>query len=298
MADFIQKFNNILGQTSQVIGVVDQAGDLLGVPGIGSAITDGIFGRSAPRGQFNITAMTSAINRYNGLLKSNLFLARITPPTTLDPSLSRDLIIFCDNANLPNVRMATDDIIRNGYGAEEKIAYKPLFGEIQLGFLVDGEGNAHKFFQDWINSQVSFDLRKGYGATDEYGKSPYEVNYKRNYQGAIQLCTYNEKQDNILEIEAFEAFPTSIDDVQLNWGDTDQLMRLSIRFNYTYYVSKTSAPTSAEGIFGATSFFGMLQKGASIVQTISTLKKPQSIGDVSNVINNASIIKNGILGRR
>ena len=292
MVDFIQRFNNILGQTSQAIGVADQVGDLLGVPGIGSRI----FGSQSPRAQFSINTFNAAINRYNGLLKSSLFLARIAPPATLSSSLSQDLIMFCDNANLPSLQMATDDIVRHGYGPQEKMPYKPLFGDIQLGFLGDGLGMTHKFFQDWINSIVSFDLSKGFSSYDSMGKSPFEVEYKENYQGGISLCTYNERQQNIIEIEVFEAFPIAIDHVQLNWNNTNDLMRIDIRFGYTYYNAKSSEPQIVEGL--GSNFFQMIQKGATIAQTVSTIKKPQSIGDVSNVLNNANIIKRGVFGTR
>jgi len=291
--NFINKFNNILGQTSQAIGVADQVGDFIGVPGIGSRI----FGGVSPRAQFSISALNSALNRYNGLLKSSLFLARIAPPRTMSSTLSQDLIMFCDNANLPSVQMAKmDDISRHGYGPSESMPYKPMFGDIQLGFLGDGSGMTHKFFQDWINSIVSFDMSKGFSSFDVSGKSPYEVEYKENYQGGLNICAYNEQQQNIIEIEVFEAYPVGIDDIQLNWGDNDNIMRMNIRFAYTYYNAKSSDPQMTEGM--GTNFFQMLQKGASIAQTVSTLKKPQSVGDISNVIGNANMIKRGVFGRR
>lgn len=296
MADFISKFNNILGQTSQAIGVADSVGDLIGVPNIASRI----LGSQSPRAQFSISKMNSALNQYDGVLKSSLFLARISPPLTMEQSVSQDLIMFCDNANLPNVQIAAnDEIVRSGYGPTESMPYKPMFGDIQLGFLADGRGLTHTFFQEWINSIVPFDLRKGFSATDGGGRSPFEVEYKQNYQGQIQICAYNVQQQNIIEVEAFEAYPSAIDDVQLNWNNTDDIMRMSVRFKFSYYVSKSTEPMGLGGLFsGGGSFFNMLMKGASIVQTISTLKKPQSIGDVANVVQNANIIKRGVFGNR
>lgn len=290
--DLTTKINTLIGGVQQVTGAGQAVGDLLGVPGL----FNGILGNVAPRGKFSINEFKSAMNQYEGLLKNNLFLVQIIPPFTMSDASARDIILFCDNANLPSVRLATDEgVVRHGYGPTEHMPYKPMFTEVQLGFYGDGKGMIHNFFQEWIASIVNFDLSQGFESNNtRTGMSPYEVAYKQDYATQIQMCVYNEVQSNIMEIEIMEAFPLSIDDIQLSWGSNDELMRISVRFAFTYYISKSSAPQSLMG--GGTSILGMLQKGASIAQTISTIKKPQSLGDFVNVVNNANIIKNGVFG--
>lgn len=290
--DLSTKINTLIGGVQQVTGAGQAVGDLFGFPGVFNSI----LGNVAPRGKFSINEFKSAVNQYNGLLKNNLFLCQIIPPATMAGASARDIILFCDNANMPSVRLAVDEeIVRNGYGPAESMPYKPMFTEVQLGFYGDGEGMIHTFFQEWINSIVNFDLRNGYEAfSSRTGMSPYEVAYKEDYATQMQMCVYNETQNNIIEIEIFEAFPLAIDDIQLNWGSNDEIMRINVRFSFTYYVSKSTAPQILSG--SPTSILGMLQKGASIAQTISTLKKPQTIGDFVNTVNKANIIKNGVFG--
>lgn len=290
--DLITKINTLIGGVQQVTGAGQAVGDLFGFPGV----FNGVLGSIAPRGKFSINEFKSAVNAQGGLLKNNLFLTQIIPPPILAGASARDLILFCDNANLPSVRLATDEgIMRHGYGPVENMPYKPMFAEVQLGFYGDGSGMVHTFFQEWISSIVNFDLRSGFESSNSRsGMSPFEVAYKEDYATQIQMCVYNETQNNIIEIEIFEAFPLSIDDVQLSWGSNDEIMRINVRFSFTYYVSKSTAPQVLSG--GGTSILGMIMKGASIAQTISTIKKPQSIGDFVNVVNKANIIKNGVFG--
>lgn len=290
--DLTTRINSLIGNVQQVTGAGQAVGDLFGFPGVFNSV----LGNVAPRGKFSIQEFKSALSSYDGLLKNNLFLCQIMPPRTMAGASAKDIILFCDQATIPAVRFSTDEgIVRNGYGPAEHMPYKPQFTELQLSFYGDGRGMIHTFFQEWINSIVNFDLRNGYEAfSQRTGMSPFEVNYKEDYSTQIQVVAYNDTQNNIIEVEMFEAFPINIDDIQLNWGSNDEIMKINVRFAYTYYVSKSTAPQILSG--SPTSILGLLQKGASIAQTISTIKKPQSIGDFVNVVNNANVIKNGVFG--
>lgn len=303
MTDFQRKLNNILGQTQDILGGADAVGELFGIPDL----VGGFFGRKAPEGQFSVSNFIAHVNQSNGLLKNNLFLANVGVPSILggSPSTSGrinisnvpNLITFCDSGHYPTMNFATDDTVnRYGYGPIEVMPYKPLFTPLELTFLGDGKGQIYRWFQRWFEGIVNYRMSGGFQTPNaDTGALPYELEYKVNYVAPIQIASFNENTGKVIENSYLDAFPVAVNDIPVNWADTDQLMRISVRFVYRdFYTLMSPAEVGPyQGVDNMT-FYEMLQKGGSIAQVVGNLKKPKSVKDVINVVNNANILKNNV----
>ena len=92
----------------------------------------------------------------------------------------------------------------------------------------------------------------------------------------------------------------SDDDINIRrswyWGDTDQVMKLQVTFTYFQHILNTDKNEPVSGYRKPLSGLQQIVKAGTALQTISSLRKPRSVGDVINVINNAKVITGGYFG--
>lgn len=235
-----------------------------------------------------------------GYTKTNRFEVRFNlPPILQGTSYSETtklLNLRCESASVPGVGLSTTDIMRHGYGVSEKVVNGAQFGGFNCSFIGDQTGDIYKFFYSWMNGIVRWNDKPSSLTTDAFGAYPYEHAYKSEYAANINLLTYNESSDQLLSFDIFEAFPTAIGDIQYNWGDTDNLVRIPVQFAYTYFKIHNidSKINLSEGKANNLGLIGSLIKAGTAIQTFAALKKPQSVGDVINVVNNAKTVIGGL----
>lgn len=233
----------------------------------------------------------------NGVVKTNRFDVLFTPPEILKPywnsTTTALLQLRCDTASVPGVTLTTADIQRYGYGLSEKIPTGAQMGDFACSFVADSEGLIYKYFYRWTNGIVKWDEKPNAAGKTSYNNlRPYEYEYKSKYTSTIQLLTYDEAENKLLSYTLYDAFPIAIGEVQHNWGDTDSLVRLPINFAYSYFkVDMIDDDVLFKpGASNALGLLGTLVKVGTAVQTFASLKKPQSVGDAINVVNNAKIV--------
>lgn len=250
-----------------------------------------------------------ATGRYNNFLsefrqksfaRTNLFEVVIHPPAIMrggrSSNIFESLHLYAESANIPGLMFATSETRRYGIGPIEKKPYAPIFNDISVSFLVDGQGELYKFFYTWMNRIVSSDqFVNGNGVSDN-GLSPFEVEFKDDYKCQLIISTFDEAGNSVLSSQIVDAIPISISDTAFSWGDTDQVMKLQVTFTYFQHILTTDKSEPVSGYKTPLSGFQQIVKAATALQTLSALKKPQSVGDVINVINNAKVIAKGYFG--
>lgn len=215
---------------------------------------------------FNINEFRSEMN-LNGVLRNNQFLVVLTPPKTLADSTdlqsikvtedtetikdengqdtenkktihnlrrtqndTRILSLRCENASLPGVNFfSTDNIRRYGYGQLERRPYLPQFNPITLTFAVDKYGKTMKYFYDWAKSIVDYEVMKN-GKHD----GSYFLSYKDDYIcKKMNIWIYNPNNKVVVQCSLRDAFPLTISDTNLSWGQQDDYVRLQVTLQYT-----------------------------------------------------------------
>lgn len=242
---------------------------------------------------FDINEFKSALNT-KGVLPTNLFLVTIYPVGEVNLHMLREqltpstLSFFCMQTDLPGMDIMTADNIVLGTGPVEKFPHSAAFGDINLNFIGDAKGNILSFFHNWLNTIVNFDYSK-------IQNNFYRVDFKDNYACKIEILVFNQQSDVILQYELYDAFPYRINQIQMSWADQNTMMNIGTSFHYKTWYSRRILPQPDSAIGGLTTVQKLLKLG-TIGQTVMALKKPQSVGDAINLLNNANIVGGGLSG--
>lgn len=246
---------------------------------------------------FSIEEFKSSLNQYGGVLPTNLFIVTLNPKTTSGAFGSffttlqgpKTLSFFTMKADLPGIDIATDENIPNGIGPIERFPHSAVYGDIDLMFIGDGAGAIITMFHRWLMSIVEFQTNSD-GAPP--GTDFFKVGYRDDYTCTMEISVYNTLSDKILFYRLADAFPYRLSQVPLQWANTNDFMTFNVSFFYKSWLSQQLSPS--EGVTTGLSFVQKLIKTGTIVQTLSTLKKPQGVADAINLVNNANIVTTGL----
>lgn len=198
---------------------------------------------------FNINNFRANAITYDSILPKHSFLVTFAPfagtqkaagvlNKYISGTAAGKLVLRCDSAQLPGVTTLKDEVTRFGYGPMEDMAYGVQFADMTLGFILDDVATHSKFFHEWMDLVTNF-ASKGGGSMVNQNKNkynPYEVGYKDDYSNLqMNITVFDRSQQQVLVYELYDVFPTSINAMDVSWADTDQMMRLYVRFAYTDY---------------------------------------------------------------
>jgi hypothetical protein len=204
-----------------------------------------------------------------------------------DPSF---LIYLCSGANLPGITLATSDERRWGYGPSQKIPYDVLHPDVTLTFYCDGNGQSVAMFDQWLRSTVTF-----YDPAQTYQGASYgEVQYPSNYMTNLELYAYNEapgtNPTEILRYTLYDAFPISMSDVQMDWGNDGAIASFSVTFAYRYHTLQKNTAASYQGGSGG------IVLNAGWIADIANLGYAASNSSKKAFIQQAESITSGFIG--
>jgi hypothetical protein len=175
------------------------------------------------KSSFNLSLFLSAI-REDSLARVNRFEVMIPSPrgmSDLNRSYADFTSLYCEMASLPPVNISTKSFkifgptYQRPFGAE-------YGGEgISLTFHVDRDMYVRKFFEDWMNLIVD--------------PNDFTTGYQADYITSIFIRQLDELENVTHEIELLEAFPRSMNLMELNNAATNQTHRLNILFSYRYW---------------------------------------------------------------
>jgi len=301
MASASDSINRVISKGRDVVGAVGAVADIPGVPeelrsAIGSLFGTG-RGLPAGRNRRDLNNFLGTVSKLKGFARPAYFYVEIYPPLTMRDNIneSRNLAFLCESANLPGVSFDTSYIRRYGFGPTERKPYAPVFIDTTMTFFCDGSGMVQKFFYKWMNSIIKYDeMPYGYGTeVNSFRMAPFRVNYKEQYASDIVVTTVDESNNDIITVRFRDAFPIFMGDVNLGWGDTDSISRLPITFTYFNWkienINLKQVQESRES--------GLIQKlikTGTAIQTLATIKKPNNVADIVNIVNNTKIALGGL----
>jgi hypothetical protein len=196
---------------------------------------------------FDVGAFRSAISA-RGILKTNKFRVVIPIPPGLvgDDStlIGRDLELYASAASLPGVDMLTSDVRRHGYGPVEKRAFGVNFGDVPIRFIADGEAEVWAFLQAWMNLTVPYDSSEGPVQSDSQVMTPHDVAYKDQYAVDLTIYIYDDYGNEAIIMNLLEAYPTRLEQVALDWNDTNSMMYINSLFTFRDWNATTINATS------------------------------------------------------
>lgn len=244
---------------------------------------------------FSIEEIKSEVNGVRGLMKPNLFALRITHNPSARVARSADnaktVGLLCNAVNLPGVSFSTIDVQRQGYGPLERRVGNAIFPAVSATFMLDNNGSVIEFFNNWSRNISSFAHQQGELSEDPTtGGALGEVGYYDDYVCNIDIIAYAPTEEKIVTYTLVDAYPAVIGDVALGWRQNDEIAELQVQFNYRFWNSVTFEPAKMPEDEGGLNLFQFVNKINGAVQIAKSLKKPRSIGDALNVLNNGETL--------
>ena len=169
----------------------------------------------------NISDFISNVSK-NGVARNNRYIVTITPPSTmiqsnpLSNTYSRDLELACEAASIPQTTIATEEY--RSYDLASKIAGQKTHENFDLTFRMDKDFKVYQFFNLW--------------QTKIYDPSTGNIGYYDDYKGKVQIRMLDNAGYSRFQITADEAYPVSINAVDLGWASDGEYVKLQVSFAY------------------------------------------------------------------
>jgi hypothetical protein len=169
-----------------------------------------------------------------GLAKPNRFEVSIAVPRCMsDAALGQKVSMYCDQAVLPYTRILTSRQQIFGPPSFHPVGVEYNGEGISLQFYLDREMNVKRFFDRWVDGIVN--------------RTTHTTNYQRNYLTPITISQLDESDTITYQVQLIDAFPVTVQALQLDSSGSNQVHRLSVNFNFRRWVENAverSAPGS------------------------------------------------------
>ena len=167
-------------------------------------------------------------------------------------------------------------------------------GTVDCTFLVDGQGDILKFFQNWMNSIVNIDSSKA-NSIGANGGTFGTIAYRNTYICDIKITMYDQRANEMITWTGRECWPFVLGDLTLSWNDNDNLARLNVSFQYRSWDTETfEIPEGQNGADGILT--RLIRLGTAGISLKASAKKPRNVGDVINIVRNTKTFAGAIGG--
>lgn len=211
---------------------------------------------------FSVDQMKGTISSKGGTANPTLFAVQLPSRWGLS---SNEINLICTRVNLPGKQIATYD--KQIGGKFEKVAYNQIYGDVSMTFLLLNDYGIRAYFENWMNGMVDPDtyepkykneyaaeqikiqqLKKGIGLpvfSTPLGlpQLPSEIQNRLPSIGPFNLAQGTFDLDFItgdqvvFETTLYNAFPTTITDVDLSNSAFDRIIEFNVTFSYTKYTT-------------------------------------------------------------
>jgi hypothetical protein len=161
----------------------------------------------------------------SGVARTNRFSVMLAMPTIVTGDATpgrtelKNLLLFCDQAQLPGLTVNTTPIRIFGEVRETPTEYN--YEPITLSFYVDRQMHLKAWFDDWIKM-----IQNGGQRTFRY--------YDEYICPQMQIFVQDTKDNTTYQVSLYEVWPKSIGSIQMDYASKD-VMKLSVTLQYKYW---------------------------------------------------------------
>ena len=198
----------------------------------------------------SINALKSLITRTGGIARQNLYQV-VMPSLGDDPRLSlpSELNLLCDDATIPGRNIDTSPHTVGALTRSMPTAFTPAPGQLMLSFILLNDYGSKRYFEQWqdkVLQKSTYEI----GYANEYVRdftiyqlskevtSGYDATTRREIINDVQnneIIDYEERSF-VYAVKILNAFPKTIQAVQLNNTSNDATMKLMVEFSYTDWI--------------------------------------------------------------
>ena len=143
---------------------------------------------------------------------------------------ARRISFRCDSISLPGRNLRTQ-MNGNIYGPPHDIVQGQTFAEVAASFYAGSDLAERYFFEEW--QKVS------------YNPDTYNINYYKEYVGAVEIYTLNEQNERTYGVRLEEAFPKTVDAIPVSHASNNTLNKVNVSFAYRYWRNIATEPQKA-----------------------------------------------------
>jgi T4-like virus tail tube protein gp19 len=129
------------------------------------------------------------------------------------------MALLVDQATLPGITIMTTEM--RTFGEITDSAYGITYPPVTLSIILDNEGSAKKFFDDWSDKV--------------FNKITRTSGYYSSYTSDVEIQLLDKNHDVITSVLLIEAYPKQISDVQLDSSNHD-IIRLNVTLTYKHWI--------------------------------------------------------------
>jgi len=143
---------------------------------------------------------------------------------------ARRISFRCDSISLPGRNLRTQ-MNGNIYGPPHEVVQGQTFAEVAASFYAGSDLAERYFFEEW--QKVS------------YNPDTYNINYYKEYVGAVEIYTLNEQNERTYGVRLEEAFPKTVDAIAVGHSSNNTLNKVNVSFAYRYWRNIATEPQKA-----------------------------------------------------
>lgn len=149
-----------------------------------------------------------------------------------------DLSLRCDSAQLPTRTFSL--VEQKTYGPVRFFPVQNAYENVTLSFICSDNMIEKSFFDNWMNI-ISVSTRTV--TNTMRNRAYFDFEYKDSYAVPIIITQQNLSGGDSYKVSLMEAFPISVNQMDLNWSSIDMVHKLSVTFNYRYFERIPLKPT-------------------------------------------------------
>jgi len=208
----------------------------------------------------NLTSGMARTNRFSVVMDVPVSLEGITP--------FKNLLVFCDQAQLPGLSINTQPI--RVFGEVRETPYEFNYEPIQFSFYVDGDMHVKAYFDEWINS-----IQNGNRRTYKY--------YNTYVCPQFQVLVQDVSDNTVFQVTLFEAYPKSVSAIQMDYASKD-IMKIQVSMVYKYW--KSTPVNSLHQYWGTDVYTNKVaNNNGQVVQGGSLQPQPQTVLSGVDLLN-------------
>lgn len=165
----------------------------------------------------------------SGLASTNRYAVLISTPRSMGEDASF-LTFRASRVNLPGKNFLTSEAKPKGFGSVIRYPYQNAFGQLGISFLTDDDMKEYKYFSQWMDSIV-----KGPNAKHKATPGFDLVSYRESYNCLISIFTYNKTGTVSYASFIADAYPNSMEPVNLAWSNGSEALEFNVVFEYSHH---------------------------------------------------------------
>jgi hypothetical protein len=156
-----------------------------------------------------------------GIARTNRYSVVMDIPSVDGSGLTplSDLLIFCDQVQLPGLNIQTAP--NRTYGEVRETPYEFAYEPINFTFYADAGMHLNAYFSAWIKS-IQYNGRRSFRYYDQY------------ICPQMQILVQDTEDDTRYQVTLYECYPKSIGAIQLDYASKD-VMKIPVTMIYKYW---------------------------------------------------------------